>query len=63
VVDPLSGSNGVIVIPVLWIMVYGIASLLSTVFGNLRDAIFVNVQIKYTRTWSKKKEEEEEEQN
>jgi ABC-type multidrug transport system fused ATPase/permease subunit len=44
VVDPLNDTSGVITIPILWILIYGIASLLSTVFGNLRDAIFVNVQ-------------------
>lgn len=39
----MNESNRVIVVPIMWIVVYGIVSLLSTVFGNLRDAIFVNV--------------------
>lgn len=43
IIDAMDSSHAVLIIPVFLIVGYGLLRLLSTLFGELRDAVFANV--------------------
>ena len=43
IIDAMDKSHAVLVIPVFLIIGYGVLRLISTLFGELRDAVFANV--------------------
>ena len=49
VVDGLNASNGALVLPIVLLLAYGVLRLISSLFNELRDAVFARVRYHATR--------------